>query len=159
MTLSVQNSETTLRRVGGPYLGICLILLLVTGLTLFLSVKIGRAAPLFYTGLFWIPFIVWVYIGTRYKIYWTDVGITQKALGLKEVTIRMDEICDISLETSTAADLLGGRPLRRISIHSKPSSLQSRTIDISMKHFSSGSIRSLMNSVTKARPDISIPEF
>jgi hypothetical protein len=149
---SLENSTTKLRRTPRPYVGIGVILIFVSALVALVATQLRSIQPLIYTGAMWIPYIVWLYIGSRYKVYWDEEHIFQRASGVKQICISFSDIEAVQLKSKMLSDAVAGRPFIRIEI-----SDISNTIDISLKHFKNSDIKRLMQVIISKRPDVYVP--
>lgn len=111
-------------------------------------------APLLQAG--WI-FVIgaggWVFLGTRYRIAYSDEAVVMRASGMQPVTILF---CDIAVVQSEAS-IERGRPFRRIAIYPANVGISRKWIDISMKHFVIGDIQNLLAVIREKRPDLTLP--
>ena len=99
-----------------------------------------------------------VAMGFWYRISLQDGVISQRAFGMLSVSIPLAEITSVGKEVSDAATLAKmNRPFRRICINGGNESAR-KTIDVSLKHFWHKDIKSLMNAIHLARPELEIPK-
>jgi hypothetical protein len=97
------------------------------------------------------------WFGMRYRIFWDNNEVIQKAVAGNYTKIRTDEITDIVQETSDIQTLATfSRPMRRIVIYARHAD-GGKFIDVSLKHFVAGDIRKLMRAIHDRRPDLAIP--
>jgi hypothetical protein len=95
----------------------------------------------------------WVFLGTRYRIAYSDEAVVMKASRVQSVTI---PFCDIALVQSEAS-IERGRPFRRIAIYPVNVNESHKWIDVSMKHFVIGDIQNLLAFIRDKRPDLMLP--
>lgn len=154
------NQPQQLRRTVAPYMGQIVILSLVTLGALFVSIQRGAWGLILSVLIVgWPLFGVLVYIGRKYRIYWTEDDVRQQASGGADVSIKYSEIARIASETSKPGErLAASRPLRRIVIYAKESHAEGKFIDVSLKHFVAEDIRNLMRAIHGRRPDLSLPK-
>ena len=148
-----------LRRSAEPYIGFAVIWALVTVFMIVPSLKTHNWGPLgaaLLGGLvFYVPI---VFMGTRYRNWWKDGEIIQRAANYSMVTIRSSEITTVKPEVSDAQTLISlRRPFRRIAIYAGDGS-NKRFVDVSLKHFKHEDIRKLVDYIHKRRPDLSLPK-
>ena len=142
-----------LRRSANPYLSLSMILFGVMILQLGLSIKVHSWKPLVAISIIWLWFAVVVFIGTRYRIFWKDGTIVQKAFGKSDVTIGVYEISDLRQETSNVGTLARfRRPFRRVTIYAEGP--ERKFIDVSLKHFLAEDVKRLMSIIEAHRPDL-----
>lgn len=159
MPLTMEKSRVALRRSIGPYAGFIIILAGVTGLLMFVSLKTGDWTPFGTALLGWLFLLVIIYVGTRYRIFWCDGEIVQKASGRADVSIRVEEITRVEQETSGVRTLVAfRRPVRRIVIYAEKPHGEGKFIDVSLKHFVANDIRELMRAIHAHRPDLTLPK-
>ena len=150
-----QYIEKSLRRTLTPYIG---------QITIILAVNI-YAYPwpwfkgdwtLFYSSfLVWIFFAIYVYIATRYRIYWCEKTIRRKASGGPDAIIQISDIAEVIRERATASEMAAqSAPFRRIKISDR----SGHYINISLRHFRVEDIHELMCWVHKCRPDLVMPK-
>ena len=97
-------------------------------------------------------------MGTRYRIYWNNGEIIQKAVAGNLTKIKTDEITNEVQETSDLQTLATfSRPMRRIVIYARHAD-GGKFIDVSLKHFVAEDIRNLMRAIHERRPDLSLPK-
>ena len=107
----------------------------------------------------WALFLPLVYFGLKYRIYWTDSEVCQKASGGADVRIKFNEMTRIALEVSKPGELLSAsRPFRRIAIYAGDSHNEGKFIDVSLKHFTADDVRKLMHAIHDHRPDLALPK-
>jgi hypothetical protein len=147
----LENSDVfILRRSINPYVGLFMIFFCVTVLVLVVSITTHDLKGLVAIAVGWLFFALIVFIGTRYRITWSDEELVQRALGKKDVIIATKDITAIKRETSDAGTLFRfNRPFRRITVYS-----DSDFIDVSLKHFAAQDVRDLMQRLKAARPDL-----
>jgi hypothetical protein len=155
--LSIETS-TILRRTITPYVGQSLILALVTILLFCVALKKQQWGLLWAAALIWALYTSYVLLfGMRYKVFWDDAGVTMKASGGPERTIRFDEITEIRCETASADEFLSqARPFRRIVILGHLHDAKGK-IDVSLRHFRPEDINTLLMAIHKHWPDVSLP--
>jgi energy-coupling factor transporter transmembrane protein EcfT len=157
MTSSEKSQR--LRRTISPYMGQIIILALVTLGVLFVAIKSNEWKLILSVPVMWLLFLVLVYIGLKYKIYWTDAEVCQEASGGQKVCIKYGEITKIASEISKPAELLSAsRPFRRIAIYAEKPNGESKFIDVSLKHFSVDDVRKLMQAIHDRCPDLTLPK-
>jgi hypothetical protein len=106
--------------------------------------------------LLFVAFNSW--FGTRYRIYWDNGQIIQKAVAGNLTKITTNEITEVVQETSDIQTLLTfSRPMRRIVFYARHADA-GKYIDVSLKHFVAADIRKLMNAVHDRRPDLVLPQ-
>jgi hypothetical protein len=94
----------------------------------------------------------------RYRIFWDNGEIVQKAVAGNLTKIETGEITDVVQETSDIQTLLTfSRPMRRIVIYARYAD-RGKHIDVSLKHFVATDIRKLMKAIHDRRPDLELPE-
>jgi hypothetical protein len=148
-----------LRRSVGPYVGFTVILVGVTGLMVFVSLKTRDWTPLEMMSVGWFFLAVIVYIGTRYRIFWRDGAVVQRASGRVDVSIKPDEITRVEQETSDVRTLFSfRRPFRRITIYAEKPRGEGKYIDVSLKHFVADDVRKLMRAIHARRADLTLPK-
>jgi hypothetical protein len=153
------RQDFVLRRSFAPYIGLLLIATGTTILTLYVSLKTSDLGPLEATAVIWLFVAALVFIGTRYRIFWREDAILQKASGGADVEIAPREITSVALEVSAAATMMKmSRPFRRIAIYAEHDDGNGCFIDVSLKHFVEEDIRHLMRNIQAARPDLALPE-
>jgi len=113
----------------------------------------GAVVPL---ALIWLLFLCWTWIGTRYRVFWTDDAIIRRASGLPELTLYVRDICRVHIETGSAGRPFR-RPFNRITICPRGGADEKSCIDVSLKHFVADDIRTLMRAIKAARPDLDLP--
>lgn len=151
--------DFALRRGVGPYVGFVVILSVTTVLMLYVSLKTRDWTPLETMPVGWFFIAVLVYIGTRYRIFWRDGEVVQKASGGADVSIKTDEITHIEQETSDVGTALAmRRPFRRIVIYAENPHGEGKFIDVSLKHFVADDVRKLMRAIHERRPDLTLPK-
>jgi hypothetical protein len=97
-------------------------------------------------------------MGFWYRISLEDGVVTQRAFGMRKVSIPISEIASVGKEVSDAATLARmNRPFRRICINAGAAGAR-KTIDASLKHFWQKDIRTLMNIIHNARPELEMPK-
>jgi len=141
-----------LKRSVAPYVGMGII---IGGVSIFATATALKKDPLGtleVNAVLWALFAGWVYLGSRYRIYWREDAIRQRASGKPDVTIQMKQIGSLDLEVGVDA----GRPFRRIAIYTKEPQ-RSQFIDVSLKHFSAPDIRALVARIRAARPELEVP--
>lgn len=154
------NQPQQLRGTIAPYMGQIVIFSLVTLGALFVSIQRGVwGLILSVLAVGWPLFGILVYIGRKYRIYWTEEDVRQQASGGSDVCIKYSEIARIASETSKPGEwLAASRPFRRIVIYAKKSHGEGKFIDVSLKHFVAGDIRNLMRAIHARRPDLTLPK-
>jgi hypothetical protein len=99
-----------------------------------------------------------VAMGFWYRISLQDSVISQRAFGMRKVSIPLAEITSVGKEVSDVATLVRmNRPFRRICINGGNESAR-KTIDVSLKHFWHKDIELLMRAIHAARPELEIPK-
>jgi hypothetical protein len=127
------------------------ILLMVMVLQVFVSIKIHSWEPLVATGVIWVFFAAWAFIGTRYRIFLCDGKIVRQAFGKPDVVIALSDITDVKNEVSDVSTLVKlKRPLRRITVYGK----DGKFIDISLKHFAAQDVDKLLDEIRVRRPEL-----
>jgi len=135
------------------------ILSLVTFCALFVSMKTHEWRLLLSVPVIWVLFLPLVYFGLKYKIYWTDSEVFQKASGGADIRIKYNEIERIESEVSKLGELLSAsRPFRRIAIYAENSRGEGKFIDVSLKHFAADDVRKLVRMIHGRRPDLALPK-
>lgn len=148
-----------LRRTVSPYIGQIIILSFVTLFVLFISFKIHEYNILLIAPVIWILFIPLIYFGLKYKIFWNNNELFQKASGRSDVYIKYSEISRVASETSKPGELISaGRPFRRIVIYAENAQNGGKFIDVSLKHFVMDDVRCLMREIHEHRPDLVLPK-
>jgi len=148
-----------LGRTIAPYMGQTAILVLVTLGLLFVSIEKHVWALALSTPVMWLLFGFLVYIGLRYKIFWTDKEVCQEASGAQRVCIMYGQITTVASEVSKPSELFAAsRPFRRIVIYTGNPQGESKFIDVSLKHFAADDIRKLMRAIHQERPDLVLPK-
>jgi hypothetical protein len=147
-----------LRYSAAPYLAFAFPLMLVTALG---GVASFTARTFSFFGYFLVPwafYATWVLLLRRYVVSFTPKKIFRRAAGLQPISIDIDAIRSVRLETRGADELLSiRRPFRRISIYAGKSGDGSDFIDVSLKHFVAADIRLLMRAIHTRRPDLPLP--
>lgn len=150
-----QNSFA-LRRSLRPYWGLVIVASLFTLYGLyytFSSHDLFGLCVLF--GWVFVVFNMW--FGMRYRIWWDDGEIIQRAVAGNLTKIKINEITDVIQETSDLQTLVTlSRPMRRMVIYAKHVE-GGKFIDISLKHFLAEDIQRLLNEIQEARPDLTVP--
>lgn len=149
-----------LRRTVAPYMGQIIILSLVTLGALYISIKKHQLELIFPVPLMWLLFLVLVYIGLKYKIFWTDKEVCQKASGGSRVCIKYADLTKVTSEISKSAEFLSAsRPFRRIALYAEGLPGENKSIDVSLKHFVMDDVRELMRTIHDSRPDLVLPDI
>jgi len=157
--LNTERDSFALRRSSGPYVGFTVILAGVTALLVFVSLKTSDWSPFGMSLVAWFFLAMIVYIGTRYRIFWRDGEIVQKASGRVDVSIRVEEITRVEQETSGVRTLLSfRRPFRRITIYAGELHNKGKFIDVSLKHFVADDVRRLVRVIQARRPALALPK-
>ncbi|MBS0193978.1 MAG: hypothetical protein JSR34_07005 [Proteobacteria bacterium] len=101
-----------------------------------------------------------------YRVCLTRNTIMQYGFGIKTISISIDQIQRIKLETSLGARrksnsfwsslFVVDRPLRRIVI--TPKGDKEGYVDVSLKHFAVDDIRTLMRRIHEQRPELVLPK-
>lgn len=148
-------SEKALRLTLTPYIG-QLIIIFVTTSFLFFVALFKDAWGLFYMmSVAWAFFALFVYIATRYRIYWTEDHIRRQASGGPDAIIAIKDIAEVIEERATAGEMVAqSAPFRRIRVSDR----SGQHINISLRHFRPEDIRELMRWVQKCRPDLTLPK-
>lgn len=147
-----------LKRSFQPYAGLTTILSFVTILGVVISFQTHDWTLIGALPFGWLMFAPYVYIGTRYRIFWHNGKIIQKASGMEDVTIKANEILKIEKETSNLSTFISlRRPFRRITIYGKDADGE-KYIDVSLKHFALEDICKLLKEIHDERPDLKIPQ-
>jgi hypothetical protein len=145
----------TLRRSIRPYVGLAVILLLVSLFVIAGSFQQNDSTFGFIIVLGSIFFLALnVFIGTRYRVYWKNDAVGMHPVGSKDVIIPVDKITLVRQETS----LERGRAFRRIAIYAHSAEDKATFVDVSLKHFAHDDIRKLMRAIHEKRPDLSLPK-
>jgi hypothetical protein len=148
-----------LRHSISPYIGLPIILVPVLGLMVFVSLKEHDWTPFLAMQSIWIFCAIWAFIVSRYRIFWRDGVIVQKASGKADVSIKGDEITRVEQETSNVGTLVRfNRPFRRIVIYAEKPHSEGKFIDVSLKHFVADDVRKLMRTIHARRPDLALPK-
>jgi hypothetical protein len=148
-----------LRRDAAPYLIFGAFFVLATLVGLYASVRTADWTFMKYYALIWLLYFPWMFIVSRYRIFWRDGVIIQKASGMADVSIRVEEIARIRQETSNVGTLVRlRRPFRRITIYAEERDGGSKFIDVSLKHFVADDVRKLMRAIHSRRPDLELPK-
>lgn len=150
------GKEFALKHSFKPYVGLTVIFLAVG---LFMTMVTIQTRDWGDLSLIWVmmAFFVGFFIvfGTRYRIWWHEGEVTQRAVGGQLTSIKVGAITEIKQETSDAVTALSvRRPFRRIAIYGEPG----KWIDVSLKHFVAGDIRKLMNLIHQERSELQIPK-
>jgi hypothetical protein len=125
----------------------------------YVSLKTRDWTPIASAQMVWPLFAVLVYIGTRYRIFWRDGAVVQRASGGADVSIKTGEITRVEQETSDVGTALAmRRPFRRIVIYAENPRGEGKFIDVSLKHFVADDIRKLMRAIHTRRPDLTLPK-
>lgn len=157
--MTSEDQPKQLRRTIAPYMGQIVILSIVTLGALFVSIQRSVWDLILAVVAIWLLFAVQVFIGRKYRIYWTEDDVRQQASGGADVSIKYSEIARIAFETSKPGEwLAASRPFRRIVIYAKKSHAESKFIDVSLKQFVAEDIRNLMRAIHGRRPDLSLPK-
>jgi hypothetical protein len=152
------NQPQQLRRTIDPYMGLLIILSLVTLGALFVSVQKHVLSLILPVPIIWLLFAFLVFIGLRYRIVWTNNEVCQRASGGSNVCIEYGQITRIISEVSKPGDwLAASRPFRRIAIYAEDPGGEDKFIDVSLKHFLADDIRELMRAIRIRRPDLELP--
>ena len=147
------STQTRLRKKWDPYYGLglaCLFMFFVIAIsawqeesfTLFLQ----------YVWLPVIPFVVWVYLGEKYQIFYSNDEVIMKASGMKPVSISIKDITSVESEVSVEPR----RPFRRITLYSSKGLNTANRIDLSLKHFEIEDIKCLLHLIERRRPALQI---
>ena len=160
MSFAAMVGVRGLRRSARPYVAFAIPLVLVLLFFLIVSIRTHQpATPWFEVfGVFAALYAGWAYFQVRYRVLWSAEGILQKASGLPDIAIRMEEIGWVHLESGISSGGRRGRPFRRIAIYSGEPGERRRCIDVSLKHFESDDIRYLMRAIHARRPDLQLPD-
>lgn len=160
LPMTFGNRPRQLRRTIAPYVGQIVIFSLVTLGALSVSIQKGVwGLILLVLVVGWPLFGILVYIGLKYRIYWTEEDVRQQASGGTDVCINYSEIARIALETSKPGEWpAASRPFRRIAIYARESHCEGKFIDVSLKHFVAEDIRNLMRVIHARRPDLTLPK-
>jgi hypothetical protein len=148
--------RTQLRRDFQPYVGMGIANVFSVLMVGIMAIDTKTWAPLWEFG--WLPpllFAGWVYLGMRYRVSYTDIGIEMIASGLAPAFIQFDGIARIENEVS----IQRGRPLRRIAIYSSKQGGKVKWVDVSLKHFKIEDIRVLLDMIRQKRHDLEIPQI
>jgi len=143
--------STKLRFSIQPYVGMGVACALSLVMLFIISFETKTWDPLI--EFWWLPsllFAGWVFIGTRYRIFYDHACVKMVASGLAPVLIAYSEITRIRNESSFEQ----GRPFRRIAIYAGD-----RFVDLSLKHFVIEDVRSLIGVIQGKRPDLEFPKF
>ena len=104
----------------------------------------------------WLAFGVLVYLGLRYRVYWSDDQLCQEASGGPKICIKYSEITKVDYEVAGPSDWRSAsRPFRRIATDRLGE--KDGYIDVSLRHFAMDDIRELMHAIRTWRPDLSLP--
>lgn len=145
-----------LRRSLQPYWGLIIIFAILTVCGLyytFSSHDLFGLSVLF--GWVFVAFNTW--FGMRYRIFWDNGEIIQKAVAGNLTKIQISEITDVVQETSDMQTLVTfSRPMRRIVIYAKHA--DGKFIDVSLKHFVIEDVRKLMRVIHEQRPELTLPK-
>jgi hypothetical protein len=134
------------------------ILTLVTAGTLFVAARSEQWGLLLGLAVAWLAFLCLLLIALRYQISWSDESISQQASGGKSVNISYADIKEVRFESASATEWAAmARPFRRITIYGHGVGGR-RHIDISVRHFAGGDIRSLLKKIHERRPELTLPE-
>ncbi len=151
------SNSFALRRSFRPYWGLVIIfsILSVYGLYYTFTSHDLFGLSIFFGWIF-VAFNTW--FGMRYRIFWDDGEIIQKAVAGNLTKIKTDEITDVIQETSDLQTLATfSRPMRRIVIYARHAE-GGKFIDVSLKHFVADDIRKLMRAIHERRPDLTLPK-
>jgi hypothetical protein len=155
-----KNQERfALRRSVQPYVGLLVIfgILMVTGAIVAIRINDWSGLETIVPS-FCVFFGAIVFMGTRYRIYWDNGEIIQKAVAGNLTKIKVNEITNVIQETSDLQTLATfSRPMRRIAIYARHTD-GGKFIDVSLKHFVLADVRTLMRTIHDRRPDLQIPK-
>ncbi len=113
---NISQNSFALRRSVAPYVGLFIILILVALMTVPYMIRTHDLTPLGILTVGFFMYSIFPLIGLRYRIWWQDGKIVQKAANGAITTIGIDEIKRIEQETSDLQTLLSlSRPFRRIT--------------------------------------------
>ena len=157
------RQDFELHRSMQPYIGMMVIYLAVTVFFLYSFFRKPESS-LIWTILFgWLLFGVAILMARTYRISLKSGVIVQRGLGVKTISIPVNQIEHIELEVSLGARrkttsffFVVDRPFRRIVI--TPKDDHDNYIDVSLKHFAAEDIRALMRRIREQRPDLSFPQ-
>lgn len=148
------EKEFALKHSVKPYAGLTVIFLAVGLFMTMVTIQTrdwGNLSLIWAMMAFFVGFFV--VFGTRYRIWWRNGEIVQRAVGGQITVIKTESITEIKQETSDAVTTLSvRRPFRRIAIYGEGD----KWIDVSLKHFEAGDIRKLMGLIHERRPDLAI---
>jgi hypothetical protein len=151
------STNFTLTRSIQPYIGLAVILLLVS----IFVVATGSFKQNDWTFIFMIVsgsvffLALNTFIGTRYRVYWRNDAVGMHPVGSnQDVIIPVEKITLVREETS----LQRGRAFRRIAIYAHSTEDKATFVDISLKHFVAYDIRKLMRAIHEERPDLALPK-
>ena len=147
----------SLRRSATPYISLGVIFF---GIAIWLSILAypkrdwgTMESALLLLGIY----ALYVFIGTRYRIFVRANTITQRAFGKRSISIEIKDIESVGTELSDLKTMRQmNRPFRRIAINATRDG-RAEVIDVSTKHFSGGDIRKLMRLIHSKRPDLQLP--
>ncbi len=153
------SNSFALRRSVAPYVGLPVIFTCVLIGMVAVAIKINDWSGIeTIVPIFLVFFGAVVFMGARYRIFWKDGEIVQKAVAGNLTKIKTDEITDVIQETSDVQTLVTfSRPMRRIVIYARHAD-GGKFIDVSLKHFVADDIRKLMSAIHDRRPDLQIPK-
>lgn len=147
-----------LRHSVAPFLAFAIPMALVAVIGLYAAYATGTAS---FLGYFLVPFafyIPWVMLIRRYKISFTSTTVFRQASGMTPLSIDVDAIRTVKLESGGTEDRFWiRRPFRRISIYANASGKDDSFIDVSLKHFVLEDIQKLMRAIQARRPDLQLP--
>jgi hypothetical protein len=152
------SARLVLRHSLVPYRTLGTIFIAFTVWGLFMSIRSGKWGA-FESGLLICGvYSLQVAMGFWYRISLQDGVISQRAYGMPNVSIAIDEITSVGKEVSDLGTLAKmNRPFRRICINAGPKGTR-KTIDVSLKHLWQKDIRSLLNIIHEERPDLAMPK-
>jgi hypothetical protein len=152
------SARLVLRHSLVPYRTLGTIFIALTVWGFFMSIRSGKWG-FFESGLLLCGvYSLQVAMGFWYRISLQDGVISQRAYGMPNVSIAIDEITSVGKEVSDLGTLAKmNRPFRRICINAGPKGAR-KTIDVSLKHFWQKDIRALMNIIHEERPDLPMPK-
>ena len=142
-----------LRRTIQPYVGQTLILIAVTVLLIWLSLKTSDWHGVWALAVIWPLFaFAYLYFGLKYRVLWDETGMYMRASRAAERHITFEEITNIKYEIAASQS----RPFRRIVIHGRKRD-PNAFVDVSLRHFRLDDIDEMMTAIRTHRPDLRVP--
>ena len=154
MLSPTDQSFTLRRRIRRYVIGVALAVVVSIGMVLrILLAHDWRLVASLEVG--WIMIAVWVYLGARYQLLWSDGKIVMKAMGRPDTAIAPDEIIQIGIDTGQRMRI-GGINIsgERIKILAKEPDGEAKSVYVGLGHFVVEDVVRLMHIISADRPDL-----